>query len=400
MKHQRLLHPVSAAFLVLTGCLSQSDIGSNQNLNPGCEAGTRFGQDNVKCGESAAELDLSLGAPSQQALLRGQGTTHWVTRFGSNQLIPIQIQNLGQTPATLFRATLVGDPVPSDIFMIVPSSELPSGSLPPCGEQIAPLEKCNLTLRFQPRGQNYQAQRWRSTLVVEYEDGRAQQQLQFPMELEGELCSRQSPGLEFDREPLREVGRLESDRLAVTQAFQTTDLLALPAEISHIWVPLKLSRNQTRFDRLVLSIHLNEDDRGGNPRFEPIFESELRFAEFQERVASSMPPLNPVQAPFTDFETELSGFTWIRFELPAPLKFDEPTTVHWALRTEGLKDGALLFGKVDEIEQGGMGYPSGHAGTWTLPLTGPARYAAQTYRDIEFRVDQCLPLSQRAQQKE
>jgi len=386
MKQKRTLYPVSTAFLALTACLSQNDIGSKPTSSPGCEAGTRFGENGVKCGETAADIDLSVGIPSQQAILRGEVAPLTVTRFGTTQLIPIQIENLGQTAATDFELQLLGDSSIHEVLTLAStdeSSEIPS---PHCREQVGPQERCTLVLKFSPQGQPYHAQRWSSSLVVDYNDGRSRQQLRYPLFLDGDHCSRQNRGFEFERESAREVGRIESDRITLTQSFIREDLESSDSEISHFWIPLKLSKTQTSFERLILSIHLSDSASGSAPQRGALIESELSFADFKTSEAAVA-----VQTQVAlNYETELAGFHWVRFQLPSPLQINGIRPYHWSLRTVGLKDGALLFGKVDDFENRGHGYPGGNAGIWTTPIGGNPKYTSQPYRDVEFKIDQCL----------
>ena len=372
---------------VLASCLSTQDVGSQQTLNPGCEAGTRFGEDDIECGNSEADINLSVGTPAGQALLREEATSIGRTRFGETRIIEVVIKNLGQTLATDLRTQLNNEGANDQTLTLVEENaeDLPQLLHRRCSTTLEPGMECAIPLRFAPNGSPFTSQTWTASLRIEYQNGREQRLLEFPLEATGEDCAERQAIAHFETPEIRHYGRIESDSLQITQSLELSpgSGSAEPSEIATLQIPLRLSSLKTRVEHLRISLHLEDPEVPGLPLFPAIAETSLAGENlYPGRGRSQVSML-----PSTDEESSTAiPFQWLRFTFEKPVQVASGSRLVWALQTEGLKSGSLLYGRHEDLNSARSGYLGGIAGTYSEVSHS---FTALPFLDTHFILESC-----------
>lgn len=370
----------------LTSCLSSEDMGSNPKApaTAGCEAGTRFGADDIECGKTEADIDLSVQTPTGAAVLRGEPTLIEPTRFGQSRAMDIKIQNLGQTSATALNLSLAAD---TDTAFSVTNSgtELPES---PCGTILIPGAECTIRLNFSPQGKAYERKTWKTTLALEYQNGREARLLEFPIEGKGEFCASQQNRLTAAYNPRKTAARLESDAVQLTQSFvlpRREGTLANP-ELSDLHLPLARSSLKTRFTSLQLSIHAADPTQPSRPVGPALAVASATFDELEAAWETAGAQVEWLES--ESGETLLATPRDIAFRFVEPITLPTDTPLVWVLGTEGLTGGSLLVARHENVSGSDEGYLDGSAGLLSAHGT---RFTPHPWFDINFSFDDCLP---------
>jgi hypothetical protein len=374
----------------LSSCLSSEDMGSNSKApsDPGCEAGTRFGADELECGKSEADIDLSVQTPSGTAVLRGEPTLIEATRFGTSRTMDIKIRNLGQSPATALTLNL-GTQQDESVFAVGSSgSDLPAA---PCGATLAPGAECTIRLVFSPWGKPYERKTWKNTLTLEYQNGREARLLEFPIEGNGEFCASQEVGLTSPHNPRKTAARLESDSVQLTQSFvlpsrsETSSEAILNPALSELRIPIAKSSQKTRFSFLHLSVHASDPTQPSRPIGAALASTSLPFVDLQAAWES---PGTDIE--WTESETGQGVLATPRelvFRFADPVTLPTEVPLVWVLGAHDLTGGHLLVSRHENLDGKDEAYGDGAAGLLSAQGT---RFTAHPYFDINFSFAACL----------
>lgn|GEM_PF-3261119 len=377
------------ASATLTSCLSPDDIGSTPQdaaADPGCEAGTRFGADDLECGKSEAEIDLSVQTPAGSAVLRGDITTLQPTRFGRSRHIDITVRNQGESAATGITFTLRSQSPGAFRFDASPHGD----NITPCTDTLPAGSECSARLVFTPQGAPYQRTIHRDSLALQYQNGKEIRALEFALEGTGEFCANRTRALAVEHNSLRRAARLESDTIQITQSFE------LPAatsegvlqEVSSIRIPLARASSKTQFSGLVLSLHAADHSDSNRPSGAPLAQVRLSQSELNTLWNEALLQDNWLEAT-ADLEHlgAIGVPADIEFKLPEPLTLAAETRLVWTLRSEGLVSGGILVGRHENLSGGDEAYQDGTAGLLTA---NGERFTAHPFFDFNFSIDSCV----------
>jgi hypothetical protein len=297
----------------------------------------------------------------------------------------MKVKNWGETAATDVDFGLTGAGVGDDVLQLLTTeSQQVKSNSNTCNNRIDANTECSLYILFTPVGEPYTERTWNAALRVRYQDGRNTQETVVSIEALGGLCARQELGLAFESAAPLESGRLDSDAIEIHQSFRLDDLALDSNELAAVSLRLKLSRNQTRFDQLLVSIHETEGSLPESDYRPPIATAAMDFSAFT-RESQSWVQIH------SELHESANPWAWYRFELPVPAAISESKNYSFSLKTIGLKNGSVLFGKMDDLDNAGLGYPGGMASIWSLPNHGLPHHSPLPHRDLEFQLEQCAP---------
>jgi len=377
------------ASATLTSCLSPQDLGStpqDASADPGCEAGTRFGADDLECGKTEAEIDLSVQTPTGTAALRGDITSLQPTRFGRSHAVDITVRNQGESPATALTFALRSQSTGAFSFETASTVE----GITPCASTLAAGAECSARLIFAPQGAPYQSTNYRETLAIQYQNGKEARAMEFALEGTGEFCARRTRALELNHNPLRKAARLESDTIQLTQSFGLPSATAEGAlqEVSAIRIPIARASAKTQLSGLILSLHVTDLSNPNRPAGAPLARIRLEQSELDALWNEALLQDNWLESTADrDQQGALGVPADIEFRLPEPLALLPGSRLVWTLETVGLASGGLLVGRHENLHGGDEAYAEGTAG---LLSANGERFTAHPFFDFNFSIDTCV----------